>query len=53
MKLVPMSQIMFGSDYPFVPIEVTAEGMTNLGLSLAELRVIGRDNATALLSRFK
>jgi predicted TIM-barrel fold metal-dependent hydrolase len=53
MKLVPMSQIMFGSDYPFVPIEVTADGLTNLGLSLADLQVIGRDNATALLSRLR
>ena len=53
MKLVPMSQIMFGSDHPFVPIEVTADGMTNLGLSAANLQAIGRDNATAFLPRFK
>jgi len=53
MNLVPMSQIMFGSDYPFVPIVVTAKGMTNLGLSLADLQGIGRDNAMALLPRLK
>ena len=53
MKLVPTSQILFGSDYPFVPIAVTAGGMTHLGLSAADLQAIGRDNATALLSRFK
>lgn len=53
MNLVPTSQIMFGSDYPFVPIGVTANGMTNLGLSPADLQGIGRDNAVALLPRLK
>jgi predicted TIM-barrel fold metal-dependent hydrolase len=52
-KLVSISQILFGSDYPYVPIAVTAGGMTNLGLSAAELRVIGRDNAIAVLPRLK
>jgi predicted TIM-barrel fold metal-dependent hydrolase len=50
-KLVPTSQILFGSDYPYVPIGATAEGMTRLGLSEAELAEIGRDNALALLPR--
>jgi predicted TIM-barrel fold metal-dependent hydrolase len=53
MKLVPTSQIMFGSDYPFVPITVTADDMTRLGLSAADLQTIGHDNALALLPRFK
>jgi len=53
MKLVPTSQIMFGSDYPFVPIAMTADGMTHLGLSAADLQVIGHDNAMALLSGTK
>ena len=53
MKLVPTSQIMFGSDYPFVPIAVTAGGMTHLGLSTNDLQMIGRDNTLALLPRLK
>jgi predicted TIM-barrel fold metal-dependent hydrolase len=53
MKLVPMSQILFGGDYPFVPIAEAADGMTHLGLSAADLRAIGRDNALALLPRLK
>jgi predicted TIM-barrel fold metal-dependent hydrolase len=53
MKLVPTSQILFGSDYPFVPIAETAGGMTHLGLSPSDLKVIGRDNAAGLLQRFK
>jgi predicted TIM-barrel fold metal-dependent hydrolase len=53
MNLFPMSQIMFGSDYPFVPVGVTANGMNNLGLSPADLQAIGQDNAVALLPRLK
>jgi len=53
MNLVPMSQIMFGSDYPFVPIVATAHGMTSLGLSPADLQAIGRDNAMVPLPRLK
>jgi predicted TIM-barrel fold metal-dependent hydrolase len=52
MKLVPISQILFGGDYPFVPIAETAGGMTQVGLSAADLQAIGRDNALALLPRF-
>ena len=52
-NLVPISQIMFGSDYPFVPIAVTADGMTRLGLSATELQAIRRGNAIALLPGLK
>ncbi len=52
MKLVPTSQILFGSDYPFVRIAETADGMTQVGLSAADLQATGRDNALALLPRF-
>jgi len=50
-KLVPVSQILllFGSDNPFVPLQETARRMKELGLSAAELRAIGRENALALL----
>jgi 6-methylsalicylate decarboxylase len=51
MSLVPASQIVFGTDYPFVPIEVTADGMRTLKLSTKDLQAIGRDNALALLPR--
>jgi len=53
MELVPTSQILFGSDSPFVPIAVTAEGMTNLGPSATGLQAIGRDNAATLLPHLK
>jgi predicted TIM-barrel fold metal-dependent hydrolase len=53
MRLVPTSQILFGGDYPFVRIAETAGGMTQVGLSAADLQAIGRDNALALLPRLK
>ena len=48
-SLIPMTQILFGSDNPYVPLGETAEGLNQLGLSAADLRAIGRDNALALL----
>lgn len=52
-SLVPTTQILFGSDNPFVPLAVTAEGMMKVGFAPADLQRIGRDNALALLPRFK
>ncbi len=52
-SLVPTTQILFGSDHPFVAPAETAEGMMQLGLSADDLRLIGRDNALTLLPRLK
>jgi predicted TIM-barrel fold metal-dependent hydrolase len=51
--LIPMRQILFGSDFPYRPLGETADTMPQLGLSKADLHVIGRDNALALLPRLK
>ena len=48
-RVVSTSQILFGSDNPFIPLAETAEGVTKLGLSARDLQRIGRDNALALL----
>ncbi len=48
-NLVPTSQILFGSDHPFVPLGETAEGVKRLGFSETDLQLIGRDNALKLL----
>jgi predicted TIM-barrel fold metal-dependent hydrolase len=48
-SIVPVSQILMGSDNPFVPLAETAQDLTTLGLSPADLRAIRRDNALALL----
>jgi predicted TIM-barrel fold metal-dependent hydrolase len=52
-KLAPISHILFGTDYPFVPVGATAEGMRHVGLSRADLQSIGRENALRLLPGVK
>lgn len=52
-SLVPTTQILFGSDNPFVPLAETAKGIMQLGFSVDELKRIGRDNALTLLPRLK
>lgn len=51
--LIPTSQILFGSDHPFIALAETAEGVTKLGFSAIDLQRIGRDNALALLPRLE
>lgn len=54
-KLVPISHILFGTDYPLgTGIESVAQGLRdNGGFSRSELRAIERDNALALFPRLK
>src|SRR5437868_2076389 len=52
-SLVPTTQILFGSDDPFVPLAETAEGLKQLGFSADDLDRIGRNNALTLLPRLK
>lgn len=47
--LVPVTQILLGSDYPYVPIDDTVSGMRSLGFAPEELEAIGRSNALRLL----
>jgi 6-methylsalicylate decarboxylase len=48
-SLVPTSQILFGSDHPYVVLDETAAGISQLGLSRADLDAIGRGNAQRLM----
>jgi predicted TIM-barrel fold metal-dependent hydrolase len=52
-SFVPSTQILFGSDNPYVPLAETAEGLTQLGFSPGDLQRIGRGNALALLPELK
>jgi predicted TIM-barrel fold metal-dependent hydrolase len=52
MKLVKVSQVLFGSDYPYRTGEDHVQGLAAYGFSDAELRAIGRDNATRLMPRW-
>lgn len=53
--LVGVSQIVFGSDFPFgnPPVVGIAEGLQTCGFSEAELRSIHRENALKFLPKFK
>jgi len=51
-SVVPLSQVMLGSDYPYVPIGITNGGLETLGLDQEQLKAIRRDNALRLLPRF-
>jgi predicted TIM-barrel fold metal-dependent hydrolase len=53
LKLVPESQIVFGSDYPYVPIDVQASALRKLGLPDATVQAIESGNAKALVARLK
>jgi predicted TIM-barrel fold metal-dependent hydrolase len=52
-SMVPATQILFGSDDPFVPLAETAEGIRQLGFSADDLERIGHQNALTLLPRLK
>lgn len=52
-KLAPMSQILFGSDYPWGRVNATLDGLHNLGLSTADVEAIERGNAQTLFPRLK
>lgn len=50
-NLVPTSQLLFGSDFPYVPCAVTANGLDRFGLSASDLSAINRENALRLFPR--
>lgn len=50
-KLVPTSQVVLGTDYPFRHAASEIAGVAEYGFTAADLRAIERDNATRLLAR--
>jgi predicted TIM-barrel fold metal-dependent hydrolase len=52
-KLVPVSQIVFGTDYPYRTAADHVKGLTAYGFSAADLMAIDRDNARRLLPQLK
>jgi predicted TIM-barrel fold metal-dependent hydrolase len=52
-KLVSVSQILFGSDYPYMEGEEQVVGLIEYGFSVSNLRAIDRDNALRLLPRLR
>ncbi len=51
LKLVPVSQIMFGSDYPFRDGVEAKEGLEGYGFSAADRAAIDRETALRLMPR--
>jgi predicted TIM-barrel fold metal-dependent hydrolase len=46
--IVPTSQVVFGTDYPIIPIEATAGGLERLSLSAADYAGVAQSNALRL-----
>jgi predicted TIM-barrel fold metal-dependent hydrolase len=53
LKLVPETQIVFGTDYPYVPIDMQAANIRKLGLPDATVQMIESGNALGLVPRLK
>jgi predicted TIM-barrel fold metal-dependent hydrolase len=49
LAMVPVSQVLFGSDYPLRPVAEAVNGVTAYRFTDAERRAIERDNAARLL----
>jgi predicted TIM-barrel fold metal-dependent hydrolase len=52
-KLVPMSQLLFGSDFPYWPISRIVEGLGSIGLSASDIRALECDNALRLFPKYR
>jgi 6-methylsalicylate decarboxylase len=52
-RLVAPSQIVFGTDFPFVSAAATATGLRDFGFGDGDLAMIERANAAALLPRLR
>jgi len=53
LKIVSVSQVLFGTDFPFALSEECVTGLSEWGFSAFDLRAIDRDNALRLLPRLK
>jgi predicted TIM-barrel fold metal-dependent hydrolase len=50
--LVPLSQVLFGTDFPYRSAKEIGKGLTDYGFKGAELAAINRGNAAKLFPRF-
>lgn len=48
-QMVPLSNILLGSDQPYLPLPAALVGLQHLGLAADEARAVGADNAMRLL----
>ena len=52
LKLVPVSKVTYGSDYPYFGLD-QMKNLEELGLSAADLKAIGSENAIKLVPRLQ
>jgi predicted TIM-barrel fold metal-dependent hydrolase len=52
-RLIPVSQIVFGTDFPYRTASDHVKGLTDYGFSASDLQAIDRDNAVRLMPRLK
>ena len=52
-RMVPVSQILWGTDFPFRPGSAYVKGLGEFGFDASDLRRIERDNALTLLPRWR
>ncbi len=53
LKYVSISQVMFGTDYPYVSVEENVADLLKAGLSAADLKAVESENAKKLIPRLK
>ena len=53
LKMVPVSQVLYGTDYPFRDGAEVNQGIADWGFAAADLRAIEYENARKLLPRLK
>ena len=51
LDLVPISQVLFGSDYPLRPIAEAVQGVSKYSFTAAQRRAVERENARKLVPR--
>ncbi len=52
-KLVPTSQLLFGTDFPFAKMDITVEGFREHGFSAKDVQAINNGNAMRLFPRLR
>jgi len=53
-QIIPVSQILFGTDYPYTQVSDEVKGLQECGVFNAEeLRAISRENALTLIPKYK
>ena len=51
LKLVPAAQVVYGSDYPYVPMDVQVKALSEQGLERAVVEAIEFQNAQRLMAK--